>query len=213
MTKHLWQHKMKISIEGNIGSGKSTVISRLCQEKRMPVFLEPVDEWKEWLTLFYSDPTRWGLSFNLHVLLTFHRWINNEFPAVYERSPISNRHVFTQLGFEEGRLNELELQLFDAMFAKLAWVPDIVIYIRTDPSISMDRMQKRARDCECGVPIEYLQAIHEKHESIFHGKHDVTTILSGVTKHTKVFEVDGNMTHDDVYADVLRILTLSINTQ
>ena len=197
---------MKISVEGNIGSGKSTVISRLCTEKRLPVFLEPVHEWKEWLELFYTDPTRWGFSFNLHVLMTFNRWINNNFLAVYERSPISNRQVFTQLGFEEGRLNDLELNLFDTMYTKLAWEPDVIIYIRTDPEVSMQRMQKRARDCESCVPLTYLKAIHDKHEGMFHGH---STVPHEFTKHkqnVRVIEIDGNKTHDEVYADVVAAL-------
>jgi len=196
---------MKISIEGNIGSGKSTVISKLCTEKRMPVFLEPVHEWKEWLALFYTDPTRWGFSFNLHVLMTFNRWIHNDFTAVYERSPISNRQVFTQLGFEEGRLNALELALFDTMYEKLAWEPDVVVYIRTDPHVSMQRMQQRARDCESSVPLKYLEAIHHKHETLFHGQSYVPETFAK-KKNVRVFEVDGNQSADEVYTSVVHIL-------
>lgn len=186
---------MKICVEGNIGSGKSTVITRLCQDKRIPVFLEPVDEWKEWLSLFYTDPSRWGLAFNLQVLMTFNQWKNNDFTAVYERSPISNRHVFTQIGYEQGRLNSLELGLFDSMYNKLAWKPDVIIYIKTDPEVSMQRMQERARDCECAVPLEYLQSIHFKHEELFR-----------IKQTRNVFVVDGNRGQDDVYNDVLQII-------
>lgn len=196
---------MKISIEGNIGSGKSTVISKICTEKRMPVFLEPVHEWKEWLALFYTDPTRWGFSFNLHVLMTFNKWINNDFTAVYERSPISNRQVFTQLGFEQGRMNSLELDLFDTMYTKLAWEPEVVIYIRTDPEVSMQRMQKRARYCESTVPLEYLRAIHDKHEKLFHKKTYVDHTYAKKTN-VRVYEVDGNCTADEVYTQVVKIL-------
>lgn len=186
---------MKISIEGNIGSGKSTVITRLCKEKRIPVFLEPVDEWKDWLTLFYADPARWGLAFNLHVLMTFNQWKNNDFLAVYERSPLSNRHVFTELGYEQGRLNKLELNLFESLYNKLAWKPDVVIYIKTEPEVSMERMKTRARDCECAVPLEYLQSIHHKHEELFKFK-----------RTENVYIVDGNRSQDDVYNDVATIL-------
>lgn len=194
---------MKISIEGNIGSGKSTLIARLCSEKRMPVFLEPVDEWKEWLSIFYKDPSRWSMSFNLNVLLSFNKWMNNDFVAVYERSPITNRSVFTQLGFEQGFMNKLELDLFDAMYSKLAWEPNIVIYIRTSPETSMERMTRRGRNCESSVPLEYLQSIHEKHEELFHGKHKITGTF---TRDITVIEVDGNEPHDVVYQSVLEAL-------
>jgi deoxyadenosine/deoxycytidine kinase len=199
---------MKIAIEGNIGSGKSTIITRLCQEKRIPVFLEPVHEWKDWLTLFYQDSARWGLAFNLHVLLTFNQWKNNEFPAVYERSPISNKNVFTQLAYEQGRMNELEMTLFSTMYGKLAWEPDIVIYIRTDPEVSMKRMEKRARSCESSVPLEYLRDIHNKHECLFNNGHKVMNTTMSKNNKTTIYIVDGNRSEDDVYADVVSVIRM-----
>lgn len=194
---------MKICIEGNIGSGKSTLITRLCQEKRMPVFLEPVDEWKEWLSLFYTNPERWGMAFNLQVLLTFNQWKDNVFPAIYERSPISNRYVFTQIGFEEGRLNKLELNLFHTMYTKLGWKPNVIIYVRTSPEVSLQRMQKRARSCESTVPLEYLTAIHNKHDELFHNKKHYNDDSDCV-----VFEIDGNKSANEVYIEAVRILQI-----
>jgi deoxyadenosine/deoxycytidine kinase len=76
---------MKISIDGNIGCGKSSILERLCKDMRYPVFLEPVKDWTSWLHLFYKDPARWGLSFNIKVLLSFHDWKDNNYIAFYER--------------------------------------------------------------------------------------------------------------------------------
>lgn len=205
----------KISIEGNIGSGKSSVISRLCQDIRIPVFLEPVDEWKEWLTLFYKNPGRWGMSFNINVLLSFNKWKNNDFFAVYERSPISNRYIFSQLQYDEGRMNILEKKMFEQLYDQLAWTPDIIIYIRTDPIVSMERMKTRARQCENEVPLEYLTAIHNKYENIFYNPLEFCKgfyrrlseqYLIDKEKECVVIVVDGNRTHDEVYADVLSLV-------
>lgn len=201
---------MKVSIEGNIGCGKSSILSRLCSEARIPVFLEPVDEWKEWLALFYTDPLRWGMSFNLKVLMSFQKWKNNTFFACYERSPISNRHVFAQLQYNQNRMNALELLLFDDIYNTVAWTPDVAIYIRTEPNISMERMQKRARSCEDGVPLDYINAVHERHEEIFmtsENKNEYGNQLDKkYAKNCKVFIVDGNRSHDEVYGDVLKII-------
>lgn len=188
---------MKISIDGNIGCGKSSILSRVCQEMRLPVFLEPVEEWREWLTVFYKDPVRWGMSFNLNVLLSFEKWKNNTFPALYERSPISNRYVFSSLQYDRGGMTELELKLFEQVYDKLAWNPDVIIYIRTDPHVSMERMKKRGRQCEDGVSLEYLTAIHNKYENLF---------TSGRKDSYKVITIDGNRPHDEVYADVIQCI-------
>lgn len=190
---------MKICIEGNIGCGKSTIISRLCQETRLPVFLEPVEDWSEWLSLFYKDPARWGMAFNVKVLMSFNKWKNNEFKAIYERSPLSNRHVFCQLQHDRGQVNALEIDLFDELYQKLAWTPDTIIYIKTDPTTSMERMQKRGRCCESEVPLEYLQAVHDKYEDVI-GKFQDKTIT-----------IDGNRPAEEVYQDVVRIVRKLIN--
>jgi deoxynucleoside kinase len=204
------QSKMKISIDGNIGSGKSTVMSRICQELRMPVFLEPVDEWKDWLKLFYTDTTRWGMSFNLKVLMSFNKWKYINVPAVYERSPMANRYVFAQLQSENNEMNDLETALFHELYKNFAWTPDVVIYIRTDPEVSMERMKQRARDCENCVPLEYLKAVHEKYEKLY-ASPVVNPKLTINNEICKVFTVDGNQDADYVYNQVVSIIK-NLNT-
>jgi deoxyadenosine/deoxycytidine kinase len=208
--KHKHKHKqqstntpvtMKISIEGNIGCGKSSVITRLCQEFRIPVFLEPVDEWKEWLSMFYADPNRWGLSFNINVLLSFNKWKNNDFTAIYERSPLSNRYIFAKLQYDQQRMMDIELKMFETLYEKLAWTPDVVIYIQTDPEVSMERMRERGRSCENEVSFDYIKAVHDKYEDLF-GQ-------SGSSKRTNkchTIIVNGNRSKDAVYADVAAIV-------
>lgn len=206
---------MKISIEGNIGSGKSTLISRLCQETRLPIFLEPVDEWKDWLSLFYQDPERWGMSFNINVLLSFNKWKANNFPAIYERSPISNRFVFSQLQYEQDRMKLIELKMFQNLYDQLAWTPDVIIYIKTNPEVSMQRMQTRGRDCESAVQLDYLKAINNKYNDIF--KYDTLEpkyMIKGSSE-CKIIHIDGNGTADEVYQSVLnsiRMLNLTGNS-
>lgn len=194
---------MKISIEGAIGSGKSTLLSRLCSEKRIPVFLEPVDEWGEWLSMFYKDPSRWGMSFNLKVLMSFHKWKANNFFSLYERSPISNRYVFAQLQYEQGGMTKLELDIFSEIYKELSWKPDVVIYIRTDPSVSMERIMKRARGCETDISMDYIEAIHKKHEELFGGGEGSGVLSLGVQR---VIVIDGNQNTHDVYADVVDVM-------
>jgi deoxyadenosine/deoxycytidine kinase len=191
---------MKISIEGNIGCGKSSVITRLCASSRIPVFLEPLDEWAEWLDVFYQDPERWGMSFNLKVLMSYHKWKNNNFMAIYERSPLSCRYVFTQQQYDQGRMTQLEYNMVHDIYKELAWKPDVVIYIRADPNVCMERMQQRARNCESSVPLTYINDIHDKYEVM------MATHFT-LSKPENVFVVDGNKTADEVFEEVSRIIT------
>lgn len=184
---------MRISIEANIGAGKTTLIQRLgaADALGIPIYLEPVEEWREWLQLFYTDPLRWGLTFNLNALMSFTRVPSSE-KILVERSPVSCHHVFTALQHASGHMNDLEYALFKKIYDSVAWTPDIVVYLKTDPSVCHERMRKRDRESERGVSLEYLEAIHERHEALM------------ATANKRPIVIDGNQDADAVLADVLK---------
>lgn len=199
---------MKIVIEGNIGGGKSTVLNMISQRTRQPIFLEPVDtEWKEGLDLFYTDHSRWGFAFNLKVLMTYHQWRNNNFKAIYERCPMSSKHVFSQLQYENNLMTSFENKLYQEYYDNLAWEPDVMIYIRTPAEVCYERMNSRARECEANVPLEYLQQVNDKYESlcnfIVERNSSLTTRKS---KHIPLYIVDGRQDVEAVYKDVIGII-------
>jgi len=188
---------MKICIEGNVGGGKSTLLRKINEKTRLPIFLEPVDEWAQWLSLFYEDPKRWGLTFNLNVLMSFNNWKNVSCTALYERSPLACKSVFTALQFKNGYMTEAEHDLFLKIYEKLAWKQDIIIYLRSDPTICFERMQKRGRSCESAVSLDYLEKIHQYHELMMEEANKL-----GI----QVFAVDANQDEDAVLRDVLNII-------
>ena len=196
---------MKVSIDANIGAGKTTLLTKLCQELRVPVFLEPVQEWQEWLKLFYEDPERWGMSFNMKVLLSFSKWRDNNFFALYERSPLSNRYVFSELQKQDGKMTSLELKLFENIYEQISWVPDVLIYIKTDPEVCMNRMKTRGRSCETGVSLEYLKSINDKYETICCQSSFVNTDYTN-GKQCRVYVVDGNRSAEEVYESVKNLV-------
>lgn len=189
---------MKISIEGGIACGKSTLLNSLQQKTRLPVFLEPIGTWT-FLDKFYQDQKRWGFTFNLQVIMSMFKWKNNNYNSLYERSPLSCRHVFTQLQYESGYITPDELELFDSAIPTFSWDQDVIIYIRTTPDVCFDRMHKRNRDCEEGVSLTYLQDLHNKHESMM-------KLVEEQKKNIKTFVVDGNKSPDLVYNEVYNIL-------
>jgi deoxyadenosine/deoxycytidine kinase len=187
---------MKIVIDSNIGGGKSTLISELCKKTRIPTFLEPVDNWNEYLDLFYKDPIKWGLAFNLKVICDYAEWTDNKFKAIYERSPYTCRYVFTEIQIKEKQLHPLELKVFDEIFNKLSWKPDIIIYIKTSPEICYKRMNNRARDCEKSVPLEYLIKVDKEYDEY----------ILNMKKTIPIIIINGNNDKDTVFNDVLNAL-------
>lgn len=194
---------MKISVEGNIASGKSTLVSRLQQTTRVPVFLEPVNSWTL-LDKFYQDQVRWGFTFNTEVLLSMNKWKNNNYDSIYERSPNSCRFVFTQLMFEDGILMKEELDLFDKLFENFGWDQDVIIYVRTPPEICYQRMHQRGRECESSVSLDYLQKLDKAHAYMME-------YLKQNKPSIKIIEIDGIACADDVYNNVLNILRTELS--
>jgi len=191
---------MKISIEANISAGKTTLLTNIQQTTRIPVFLEPIHEWTL-LDRFYSDTTRWGFAFNTEVLYSMSKWKNNNFLSIYERTPMSCRWVFTELQYQDGKMTKEELDLFDKLYKEFSWEQDVLIYIKTDPEICYKRMQERARGCEVGVTLEYLQKLDRMHENMI-------DYVQKHKPHIKVYGVNGNFGKEEVYRDVLSIINM-----
>ena len=183
---------MIISIDGAIGAGKSTYLNLLKPE--YPVFLEPVEEWEEHLNKFYVDPSRWGCNFNLQVLCSFAKIKDMNAPIILcERSPLACRQVFVQMHYDAGKMDVLELKTFDEIYKLIAWEPDVLIYIKTNPEYCLERIQRRGRKSEKDMPLEYLQKVHEKYENI---------------KHLNIHIVDGERPQLEVLDDIKKIISL-----
>lgn len=200
---------MRIAIEGNIGCGKSSLMRTIEQSMKLPVVLEPVDtDWREGLTYFYEDNRRWGFTFNVNVLTTYSQWKNVKQElkthVIFERSPVTCKQVFTQLHIDSGVMTDYEYNLYNSIYQQLAWAPDVMIYLRTDPNVCLERMQTRGRQCEKGVPIEYLEGVHKKHEIMVEALESNAYAFS--ENKIIVFIVDANKDKDEVVEQVFRII-------
>jgi thymidine kinase len=193
---------MKISIEGGIACGKSTVLTRLQQSMRIPVFLEPIDSWTI-LNKFYKDTSRWGFTFNVEVIMSMFKWKTNQYDSLYERSPNSCRWIFTQMQYEQGDITKEEIDLFDKLLQTFSWDQDCIIYIKTDPEVCFERMKHRNRHCEEKVPIEYLLNLDKKHT-------DMMDYIKNTKPNIKIITVDGNKDEDTVYKNILDILKVEL---
>ncbi len=157
-----------VCVEGNIGCGKSTTLQGVglaCPDAA--VFPEPVEDWGDLLAKFYDNPSQWAFPFSLKVLLSFSAPLKTEAPcAVVERSPLSCRHVFSQLHFNEGKMTQEEWDLFKEYWDVLGWTPDLVIYVHTPPDECFARMKERGREAEEGVDLQYIKRIDFQYETM-----------------------------------------------
>ena len=158
---------MRISIEGNVGTGKSTILAQL--SKTWTVYPEPVEQWTELLTLSYRNPQRWALAMNCKALIAFTSVPEADTagrPVIVERSPMSCKEVFARLHHNEGTMTTNEWRLFCDLFSMKGWIPDVVIYLKSSPQVCMGRMRHRARSAEESVSQDYLSKLQFAHQTM-----------------------------------------------
>ena len=171
-----------VTVQGNIGAGKSTFLKHVEAAARnrldVCVLAEPVEEWEriqdgkgnDMLTLFYGDQKRYAFAFQMMAYISrlaiLKRAINKGYNLIIsERSLTCDREVFARMLANDGMLSQVEykiyLQWFDEFTRDLP--KEHVFYIRTDPSTAAQRVAKRARPGE-SITQEYLTRCHEYHE-------------------------------------------------
>lgn len=188
--------KIIISIEGNIGAGKSTLMNILRQKYADDIYFidEPVDEWtqmigddgKNLLETFYTDMKRWSYTFqNIAYITRMNRLLtaidSNKNVIVMDRSLDGDKNTFTKMLEEDGNINKIEMSaynkwvsFFNERFGNQLIVKHI--YLQCSPEIAHSRINKRARNGEGGIPLEYLTRLHNCHEDWLNQKTNVLTV-------------------------------------
>jgi deoxyadenosine/deoxycytidine kinase len=159
--------KMIISIDGNIGSGKSTLINAL--RDRMPSWAyrpEPISSWGSLLDRFYENPSRWAFAFNLRVLMCFLDPMVDFSHVVFERSPMATRYVFVQIAYNSGHISRTDFELFKSVYDLVAWNPDVIFYLDVPVETCLQRVQSRGRPCEFDMTEDKLGRIHFQYQQM-----------------------------------------------
>ena len=185
-----------ISIEGNIGSGKSTFLERLKKHyagnEQVVFSTEPVHLWENikdqqgntMLQKFYGDQGKYAFSFQMMAYisrLSILRKIMRqptEKPVVIitERSLYTDKYVFAKMLHDDGLIEDVNYQIYDQWFYEFAADLPLKnhIYLKADPSVCYDRIHCRSRPGEEKIPLKYLSNCHDYHEEfISHFTHTV----------------------------------------
>lgn len=158
-----------IGISGLIGAGKSTLATALGKELGLPVYYEPVAD-NVYLKDFYVDMKKH--SFAMQIFLLNKRFQQQQ-QIVWQGSggvqdrTIYEDSVFARMLRDSGHMEDRDFQTYMELFQNMANFmkkPNIIVHLDLTPEESYRRIQMRNRDCETGIPLEYLQALHAAYE-------------------------------------------------
>jgi deoxyadenosine/deoxycytidine kinase len=171
------------SIEGNIGSGKSTFVSALKERygERFVFLQEPIEEWKtivdpetgkNKIELFYEDMKIHSFSFQIMAFITRITAIKEALTQtpgkhiVIERSIYTDKNVFAKMLHEDKMISPTDYQIYMKCFEYMTSnLPEIrYIYIQSSPEIALARIRERNRPGEENITAEYIQRLHKKHD-------------------------------------------------
>lgn len=161
---------MHIAVAGNIGAGKTTLAELLAKHYKWIPHYEDVDE-NPYLNDFYNDMQRW--SFNLQVY-----FLNSRFNQIIDirksgKTIIQDRTIYEDAEIFAPNLHAMGLMstrdfknyktLFDLMVS-LIQPPDLLIYLRASIPTLVNQIQKRGREYENSIRLDYLKQLNERYE-------------------------------------------------
>jgi deoxyadenosine/deoxycytidine kinase len=155
-----------ITIDGNIGCYKTSILNYFHKNYKLAIDLEPVDNWTDYLENLYNTPNS---SYDFQIKVWIDRcWIQEKTTTavLMERSPNFIKNVFVRKAYEDKTISEKEYENIISLHKTTdeLWKPNGYIYLRSDPDKCLQRITKRGRLAEKNITLEYIQQLHELHE-------------------------------------------------
>tara|TARA_B110000037_G_scaffold198219_1_gene236955 strand:+ start:4710 stop:5423 length:714 start_codon:yes stop_codon:yes gene_type:complete len=188
------------TIEGNIGSGKSTLVKKLkksfdnIDDIKIIFLQEPVSVWenikdkngKNIIEKYYENQKKYAFSFQMMAYISRIHQIkevlktNKNVIIISERSIFTDKEIFAKMLYDDNKIEEIEYNIYLKWFDE--FVKDIpisgIIYVKTNPEICEKRVIKRNRKGEI-IPLFYLQNCHTYHENWLNNEHTPILTLNG----------------------------------
>lgn len=162
--------KKFIAVAGNIGVGKSTLVSLLCDYLKWQPFYEP-EAANPYLADFYQDMRSWAFHSQVYFLtrrLRAHRQlIDHPTSVIQDRSVYEDAEVFARNLYLQGLIAERDYSTYRELYQVLIEFlppPDLVVYLRASVGTLMHRINQRGRDYERKITPEYLSQLNALYE-------------------------------------------------
>jgi deoxyadenosine/deoxycytidine kinase len=196
-----------IMLEGLTGAGKTTFVNMLAHKiDSFCAINEPFDRWNKvnnqdnLFATFLQDQPRWAFTLQTYAYITHFQAIKDAYTQqpgkrIYltDRSAYSGLQTFTKMHFDNGRISRVEWNVYQEslqwLVDQLSYKPDGFIYLRTQPITACKRAQKRNRNFNDGLHIEFFQEMYNYLEDWFIHKKYLMPSLA----HVPVLIIDGQV--------------------
>ena len=161
---------MHIGIAGNIGSGKTTLTTLLAHHYGWTPKFESVT-YNPYLSDYYADIKRWSFALEMYFLQQrLHDTLEiakSKEVVIQDRTLMEGVHIFVANNYAQVNLSERDYNTYmDTYNVMMAVVkePDLLIYLRSSIEHLVAQIQKRGRDYEQSISIEYLGGLNQRYE-------------------------------------------------
>lgn len=161
---------MHIAIAGNIGSGKTTLCGLLAKHFGWEPHYEDVDR-NPYLPGFYEDMQRWSFNLQIYFLNSRFRQIinirNSGKTVVQDRTIYEDAYIFAPNLHSMSLMSSRDFDNYTSLFELMSTFvepPDLLIYLKASVPTLVKQIQKRGRDYENSIRIDYLQSLNKRYE-------------------------------------------------
>ena len=161
---------MHIAIAGNIGSGKTTLTSLLAKHFNWEPHFESVED-NPYLNSFYEDMRRWSFNLQIYFLNSRFRQIirirESGKNVIQDRTIYEDAYIFAPNLHDMNLMTSRDFENYSSLFELMASFikpPDLLIYLRASVPTLVKQIQKRGREYEESIRLDYLKSLNERYE-------------------------------------------------
>lgn len=173
-----------ICIEGNIGSGKTSLCELLAKKHSVQLLLEEFDD-NPFLPFFYQNPERFAFTVELFFMAERHKQLSEITPQndLFIDFTLSDYCFWKTLIFARKNLDEKEYRLFQRLFNILNAAspnPELLIYLHRTPEKLLQQINIRDRDYESNINLNYLKSIQDSYFEFFYSQPSYPIVIVDV---------------------------------
>jgi len=166
---------MHIAIVGNIGAGKTTLTEMLAKNYGWDPVFEAVDN-NPYLEDFYSDMKRWSFNLQIYFLNSRYRQIvdiqKKGLNLIQDRTIYEDAYIFAENLHDMGLMTTRDYENYQSIFDNVIEFikpPDLLVYLKASVPTLVNNIQRRGREYESGIRLDYLSKLNEKYDKWIKG--------------------------------------------